>query len=385
MERYRTRLLRWFAFLICSATIGLGGCSKSGQQQAQADQPPTPVDVVTLTLTETKLTSTHPGRVIAFRTAEIRPQVSGIIIKRLFKEGAYVEAGTQLYLIDPASYEAELATAKGELAVAQANEHSARLKAQRYRTLVSTKAVSQQEADEVEAAWKSAQAEVKAAEARVKSAQINVDYTLISAPISGIISRSAFTEGALVSAQQETALATIHQLSPVYVDIQQPVVELLKMKRLPALKVPSVTLQLEDGTSYGEAGKLQFSEVSVNMGTGTVNTRAVFENNGGLLLPGLFVRATIVSESLEQAILAPQQGIARQPNGATTALVVNEAGIVETRSVEVVRAIKDKWLVKSGLAEGDRLVVSGLQKIKPGVKVNAIERDKTLAATGDRS
>ncbi len=385
MERYRTRLLRWFAFLICSATIGLGGCSKSGQQQAQADQPPTPVEVVTLTLTETKLTSTHPGRVTAFRTAEIRPQVSGIIIKRLFKEGAYVEAGTQLYLIDPASYEAELATAKGELAVAQANAHSARLKAQRYRTLVSTKAVSQQEADEVEAAWKSAQAEVKAAEARVKSAQINVDYTLISAPISGTISRSAFTEGALVSVQQETALATIHQLSPVYVDIQQPVVELLKMKRLPALKVPSVTLQLEDGTSYGEAGKLQFSEVSVNMGTGTVNTRAVFENNGGLLLPGLFVRATIVSESLEQAIFAPQQGIARQPNGATTALVVNDAGIVETRSVEVVRAIKDKWLVKSGLAEGDRLVVSGLQKIKPGVKVNAIERDKTLAATGDRS
>ena len=211
----------------------------------------------------------------------------------------------------------------------------------------------------------------------MQSARINLDYTRITAPISGVISRSSITEGALVSAQQADALATVRQLQPVYVDIRQPAATLLQMKRTSDAPNASVKLKLEDGSPLSESGQLQFSESSVDEGTGTVNVRALFDNKERLLLPGLFVRAEVVVEHLDNALLAPQRGISRLPNGATTAMVVGADNQVETRSVAVGRAKDDNWIVKSGLEAGDRLIIAGLQKIAPGAKVNPREANST--------
>lgn len=373
MKAIISSLRHWPVLLFACVAVVLAGCQEDNGQTAGAAPPPTPVEVVTLQAQPLDISETYSGRVTAHRTAEIRPQVSGIILQRTFEEGSFVKAGDLLYQIDPALYEADLASAKSELALAQANAESARLLAQRYSQLVKNSAVSRQEADNAQAAWKQAQAQIQAARAAVQRATINLEYTRITAPISGIISRSNVTEGALVSAQQSTALATIHQLSPIYVDFRQPASALLNLKRAPDQDAPTISIQLEDGTRFAEAGTLKFAESQVDESTGTVNLRALFANEKGLLLPGMYVRARMVIQHLDDAILAPQPGIIRQPNGSATAMVVNADGVVEARMVETDRAIGDQWLITSGLAAGDRLIVKGLQKIRPGAPVTPQE------------
>ncbi|MET0090709.1 MAG: efflux RND transporter periplasmic adaptor subunit [Candidatus Thiodiazotropha sp.] len=355
-----------------AGTLLLNGCDNTGGTQAQTEQqkPPPAVEIVTVKPQNFDLKETYAGRVSAFRTAEIRPQVNGIILKRYFEEGAEVNTGDKLYQIDPAVYQAELDRAKSELAVSEANAESVRLKAERYRELLITKAISQQDADDAEASWKQAKAQIQVARAAVQSAQINLDYTRITAPISGVISRSNVTEGALVSAQQQTALATIRQLSPVYVDIQQPASALLRMRRAGDSITHDVHLKLEDGTPHDEIGRLQSYEANVDEGTGTVNVRALFDNQQRLLMPGMFVRADVIIQHFDQAILVPQQGVTIKPNGKTTAILVGQENKVESREIKVIQAVEDKWLVGSGLYEGDRVVVKGLQKIQDGAVVN---------------
>ncbi|MBT00452.1 MAG: MexE family multidrug efflux RND transporter periplasmic adaptor subunit [Oceanospirillaceae bacterium] len=370
MDRLIASLKRWPTLALVIGGAFLAGCQDSSEQQQQGAAPPPPaVEFVTLQTESVNISETYSGRVTAYRSAEIRPQVSGIILERAFEEGARVEAGDLLYQIDPAVYEAELAAARSELALARANAESARLLAERYASLVKTSAVSQQEADDASAAWKQAQAQIQAAEAAVKRAQIDLDYTRITAPIAGIISRSNVTEGALVSAQQSTALARVHQLSPVYVDIRQPASALLKLKRDSGVPETSIQVSLDDGTTYPETGTLKFAESQVDQDTGTVNIRALFNNSDEWLLPGMFVRASVVIEQLDNAILAPQPGIIRQPNGAASAMVITEEDKVESRPVSVGRAIGNKWLVNDGLQAGDRIIVKGLQKVSPGAQV----------------
>jgi membrane fusion protein (multidrug efflux system) len=369
MGKFEPRIRYRLLLAAASATIlTLAGCSDQQAAAPQAMQmPPPAVDVVTLKSETLELKDTLAGRVSAFRTAEIRPQVNGIILKRFFDEGATVKAGDKLYQIDPSLYQAALASAEAQLTVAEANAYAARLKAKRYKELSKKSAISAQEVDDSEAAAKQADAQVKAAQAEVRSAKVNLGYTEITAPISGVIGRSTITEGALVSAQQATALTTIRQLTPIYVDIQRPAASLMRMKN-PSLS-RSVTVELDDGTPYADVGELQFADVSVDQGTGTVNVRAQFENKDALLLPGMFVRANVPSALIENAILVPQQAIVRQANATTTAYVLDDANVVSLRGVEVTRAIGDKWLVKVGLNAGDRVIISGLQKVKPGITV----------------
>ncbi|MEQ9023007.1 MAG: efflux RND transporter periplasmic adaptor subunit [Pseudomonadales bacterium] len=371
--------------LIVVTLFLLQACS-SEEQSASSQSQPMDVNVVRLQPEDITLKSTLVGRVSSIRSAEIRPQVSGIILKRYFEEGSQVESGQSLYQIDPAIYEANLANAKGQLAVAKANEHAAELRASRLRKLVASGTVSQQDFDDAEAVWLQAQANRQAAEAAVKSAQINLDYTQIKAPISGVISRSMVTEGALVSAQQAQVLATIRQLSPIYVDVQRPAKELLAMKQQAnGSAATEVSLELENGSQYEEVGYLKFSESSVDAGTGTVTTRTEFPNVNGLLLPGMFVRATLASGEVEGAILAPQRGITLGADGNASALVVGENNMVEARNLILGEAIGDKWLVSEGLGAGDQLIISGLQKIQPDMPVNPSEVVMTSSATDANS
>lgn len=368
MGLFKTRTRHRLTFAVSALLLTLVGCSKQqGGAAPAAQMPPPAVDVVTLSSETLELKDTLAGRVSAFRTAEIRPQVTGIILKRFFDEGATVKAGDKLYQIDPTLYQATLASAEAELSIANANAYAARLKADRYKELSRKSAISKQEVDDSDAAAKQAEAQVKAAQAAVRTARINLGYTEITAPISGVIGRSTITEGALVSAQQSNALTVIRQLSPIYVDIQRPAASLMRMKN-PSLS-HDVTIELDDGTPYEEVGELQFADVSVDPGTGTVNVRALFKNDSNLLLPGMFVRANVPSSLINDAILVPQKAIMREANAATTTYIVNSSNVVEMRGVEVTRTIGDKWLVKAGLEAGDRVIVSGLQKVKPGITV----------------
>lgn len=366
--------------ILASAAIGLllTGCQPDQQAApngAGATRPPAAVDVRTLLAEDIELKETSSGRVTAFREAEVRPQISGIIQKRLFEEGSVVKKGDVLYQVDPAPYQAALESAKAGLAVAQANLDSTRNKAERYRTLAAQSAVSRQDAEDATAAWKLAEAQIQVAKAAIQSANINLGYTRITAPISGVASRSSVTEGALVSAQQATALATIRQLSPVYVDIKRNA--LMAMKSVQQSEM-EVTLTLEDGTPYAETGVLKFSESSVDEGTGMLNARVLFENKDGQLLPGMFVRASLATKTVPNALLVPQQGITRTPNGGASALVVNADNKVESRDVIVSQTIGDQWLVGSGLAVGDRVIYSGLQKVKVGDTVQPLEDGKPM-------
>ncbi|WP_263139680.1 efflux RND transporter periplasmic adaptor subunit [Pseudomonas sp. RIT-PI-AD] len=355
------------------AILTLGGCSKPA---AEAPSKQTPeVSVVTLKAQPFNLTTELPGRTSAYRIAEVRPQVSGIIQKRLFTEGGQVKAGDQLYLIDPSSYQA---TAKS----AQATLASAKSLADRYKQLVVDQAVSKQEFDEAQAARLQA-------EAALERANIDVRYTKVNAPISGRIGRSSVTEGALVSNGQSQALATIQQLDPIYVDVTQPSKDLLRLRRdfaggklqKAGENAARVQLTLEDGTPYGHEGTLAFSEVSVDEGTGSVTLRAVFPNPENELLPGMFVHALLVAGVRQDAILAPQRGITRNLKGEATALVVNAQNKVELRQLKTDRTVGDQWLVNEGLAAGDRLIVDGLQFIQPGMEVRAVEVAEQQPAT----
>jgi membrane fusion protein, multidrug efflux system len=368
--------------------LALSGCSESQPQaQAQGGPPPPPaVGVVTLHTQPVTLTTDLPGRTAAFRTAEVRPQVSGVLLKRLFNEGDMVQAGQQLYQIDPAPYEAALASAQATLAHARASVRTAQAVVDRYEPLVATHAVSRQDYDNAVGTLEQNKADVASAEASVKTASINLTYTKVLSPIEGRTGRSSVTEGALLTANQTTALVTVTQLDPIYVDVTQPTTTILRLKREFASgqirsvgegKIP-VKLLLEDGSPYDQDGTLQFSEVTVDQGTGAVTLRALFPNKDGLLLPGMFVREQLQEGIVQNGILAPQQGVTHNPKGQPTALVVDGDSKAQIRILKTDRAIGSDWLVTDGLKDGDRLIVSGVQKARPGMPVTVNE-----IATGD--
>jgi membrane fusion protein (multidrug efflux system) len=366
----------------------LSGCGQQASTESVAAIPD--VGIVEIQAQAVTLTTELSGRTSAFQVSEVRPQVGGIIQKRLFVEGADVKAGQALYQIDPATYQATYDSARASLAKAEASLISTRNKASRYEELVAIKAVSQQDNDDSQAALKQAQADVASAKAAVETARINLDYTRVAAPISGRIGRSSVTPGALVTAGQSAALATVQQLDTIYVDVTQSSAELLRLKRDLAsgqLKAAganqaSVKLMLEDGSVYPEAGKLQFSDVTVDQSTGSITLRAVFPNPKGDLLPGMYVRAVLEEGGEDRAILVPQQGVTRDTKGNPTALVVGAENKVELRVLKTRRTVGDKWLVSEGLKAGDKLIVDGLQKIGPGMPVNpvpALSADKAAA------
>lgn len=368
----------------------LTGCEqKADNQGSQQARPPASVNVMTLAPQAITLTSSLPARTVAYRKADVRPQVSGIIEKRLFEEGSQIEAGQQLYQIDPAIYEAELANAKAELSRAEAALKTAKARENRYQNLLDENAISRQEYDDALATFQQAQAEIEVRQAMVKTAQTNLDYTHVNAPISGRIGKSNVTEGALVTAQQEAVLATIHQLDPMYVDISQPSRALLDLRKkvidreINQQSAPTVTLTLEDGSRYPHQGQLQFAEVDVDPSTGDVVLRAIMPNPDQLLLPGMFVRAEITEGKIDAAILAPQKAISFNREGNASAYVVNSSNEVEARELEVGRAIDGHWLVKSGLSAGDQLIVAGLQKVAPGAKVSIDQKRDQTEADGD--
>ncbi len=318
------------------------------------------------------------GRVAAFRIAQVRPQINGIICKRLFVEGSHVKAGQILYRIDPDIYQAALESARASLARAQAVEYAARLKAQRYKTLVATKAVSIQEQTEIQAAWKQSQAEVLAAKAAVKTAQINVNYTDIKAPISGHIGTSLVSEGALVTAQQSSALAAIQQIDPVYVDVTQSADDLFQlknqiMKNRKGMESPAKTrvqVLLSDGSLYGPEGEVSFSGVTVDPTTGAVVLRAIVPNPDQVLLPGMFVRARLISSSKRSVLTVPQAALRRDSKGTASVMVVTPDSIVENRMVQTGHIMGKDYVITGGLVKGEQVVVYGLQKIRPGMKVS---------------
>ncbi len=384
-------LLKWTGALL-ALLIVLAGCG-SGQGQ-QGGPPPVPeVATVTVQLQSVELTTELPGRTSPYLVAEIRPQVNGIIKKRLFREGSDVKAGQLLYQIDPAPFQAALDSARASLGKAQANLPSIRLKAERYQELLADKAVSRQDLDDAAAAVNQARAEIEYWKAQVEGARINLGYTKVSAPISGRIGKSSLTDGALVTAYQPGALATIQQLDPIYVDVSQSSAELLRLKRhLEAGRLSAddkngrkVRVLLEDGTPYPLAGRLQFRDITVDQATGSFTLRIVVPNPKHLLLPGMFVRAEVQEGIAEQAILVPQQGVSRTPKGDPVALVVDEAAKVQQRQLTLNRAISDKWLVSSGLSPGDRLIVEGMMNLRPGAPVKAVawEGPKTGAVGPD--
>ncbi len=366
------------------AVIAVGLGYLAWNKPSQAEQPaaarvaPAPeVAVVTMQEKEVRLTSELPGRTAVYQVAEIRPQVGGIIQKRAFTEGTEVKSGDLLYQIDPSTYEVAVARAKAAVAKAKAELEPARLKAVRYRDLIRTKAVSQQDHDEVQAALALAEANVSSAKAELDAARIDLERTRVEAPISGRIGRSSITPGALVTANQAMAMATVQQLDPIYVDLTQSNVELLRMKR--ALEngtiqsagetAAKVRLTLEDGTVYAHEGVLQLAEASVDQNTGSVTLRAVFPNPKRDLLPGMYVRATVEEGVLANALLIPQQAVIRNAQGQPLAMVVDAQEKVTSRELELDRAVGGDWIVRQGLAAGDRVIVEGLQKARPGVQV----------------
>ena len=351
------------------------GCGKKEQAKTVAE-----VSVVTLQPERVAITSELPGRTSAYLVAEVHPQVNGIVQQRLFTEGSDVKEGEILYQIDPRPYQAAFDTASAGLARAEANLSPVRKRAERYKTLVAENAVGQQDYDDVAAALKQAEAEVQSLKAGVESARINLGYTRIVAPIAGRIGKSNVTPGALAAAYQGPAFTTIQQLDQVYVDSPQSSAILLGIQRNLASnrlkggtpEQAKVKLLLEDGTPYAQQGTLKFSDVTVDPSTGSQILRMVFPNPRHILLPGMYVRAIIEEGVAEQAILVPQQGVTRDPKGTAIAMVVDGADKVEQRTLKVDRAIDGKWLVLEGLHAGDRVIVEGLQKIRPGVAVKIV-------------
>lgn len=345
--------------------------SKMGQpHQGMANQGPMPVTVIRL---ETEKNRTHielPGRVVAFKEAEIRPQVTGIITERLFTEGSEVKQGQQLYQIDPAPYQAAYDSAMADLAKAQANVQSISAKNKRYQELVKIEAISKQEYDDVQAELAQANADVAIASAAVDQTKINLDYTKMYAPISGRIGKSTVTKGALVTANQPETLTRITQLDPVYVDMTQPSSQLSDMRgQASGTNELPVLLFLENETTpYPHQGKLQFSDITVDQTTGSVLLRAIFNNPQGTLLPGLFVKTqTLLKET--DSLLIPQKATTRSADGSLNAWVVDDKNIVSPRPIMAEKAVGDKWLVQKGLQAGDIVIIEGFQKIAPGTVI----------------
>ncbi|CDW15776.1 acriflavin resistance protein A precursor [Salmonella enterica subsp. enterica serovar Paratyphi A] len=378
--------------LMLSGSLALTGCDDKQDQQGGQQMPE--VGVVTLKTEPLQITTELPGRTVAYRIAEVRPQVSGIILKRNFVEGSDIEAGVSLYQIDPATYQATYDSAKGDLAKAQAAANIAELTVKRYQKLLGTQYISKQEYDQALADAQQATAAVVAAKAAVETARINLAYTKVTSPISSRIGKSSVTEGALVQNGQASALATVQQLDPIYVDVTQSSNDFLRLKQELAngsLKQENgkakVDLVTSDGIKFPQSGTLEFSDVTVDQTTGSITLRAIFPNPDHTLLPGMFVRARLQEGTKPTALLVPQQGVTRTPRGDATVLVVGADNKVETRQIVASQAIGNKWLVTDGLKAGDRVVVSGLQKVRPGaqVKVQEITADnKQQAASGDQ-
>lgn len=367
--------------LALAGALTLTACSeKSGQANAQGAgaQKPT-VTVIDTVATSVPLVSELPGRTTPYLVAEIRPQVGGIVQKRLFKEGGEVEAGQALYQIDPATYQASYDSARAALARAQATLKSARLTARRYGELVKIEAVSTQANDDAQASLAQAEADVASARAAVTSAKVNLDYTRISSPIAGRIGRSSVTRGALVTANQSEALATVQQLDPIYVDLTQSSTSLLNLREQIATgkvkaangQVP-VTLMFENGSQYEKTGTLAFSEVTVDESTGSVTLRAEFPNPEGVLLPGMYVRAHIEQGETTHAVLVPHKALTRNARGEAQVLIVNAEGKVEARTVTADQSRGDQWVITAGLSGGEKLITEGLQKVRAGADVNAV-------------
>lgn len=379
-----TTFLRNSSFIALFILI-LSACDTKNSKPEQAAKPasmPAPaVEIQTIETKALKLSSELTGRTSPYRIAEVRPQVSGIILERAFNEGEYVKSGQVLYKIDAANYQAEYDRVKATLARNEAALTTARLKAERYAGLVKVKSISQEAYEEADAALKQAQASIAMDKAALQSARIALDYTQVSAPIAGYIGRSNVTQGALVTANQLTSLASIRQLDPIYVDVTQSSVDLLRLKRAlsrgdverPDANSPEVELILEDGSLYQHKGELKFSEMMVDEKTGSITIRALFPNPDRQLLPGMYVRA-IVQEGIKQnAILIPQQAVTHNASGNATALILNHEDIVEPRNLTIARAINNQWLINEGLNVGDRVIVKGLQKVRPGAKAVATE------------
>lgn len=365
--------------LMLSGSLALTGCDEKPAEQGAGQQTPE-VGIVTLKSEPLQITTELPGRTSAFRIAEVRPQVSGIILKRNFTEGSDIEAGVSLYQIDPATYQASYESAKGDLAKAQAAAKIAQVTLNRYQKLSNTKYISQQDLDTAQADAMQANAAVVAAKAAVETARINLAYTKVTSPISGRIGKSAVTEGALVQSGQTTALATVQQLDPIYVDVTQSSNDFLRLKEeLESGKLKQengkakVELMTNDGKKLPQSGTLEFSDVTVDQTTGSITLRAIFPNPNQSLLPGMFVRARLEEGTNPNAILVPQQGVTRTPRGDATAMIVGEGDKVEVRPITTSQAIGDKWLVTDGLKAGDRVIITGLQKVKPGAQVKAQE------------
>ncbi len=363
--------------ILISASVALTACSRSA-----APPPAAPPQVATVTVARQSLalTTELPGRTAPYRIAEIRPQVNGLIQKRLFTEGAEVQEGQALYQIDPAPFQAALDNAKAALGRAEANLPAIQSRVNRYRQALAEKAVSQQDFDDAEAALKQAEADVQYYRAMVETARINLNYATVVSPISGRIGASTVTDGAIVTAYQPVSLATIQQLDPIYVDVTQSSTDLLRLQRRlqegqlrrGGTNASDVELILPDGTKYPLTGKLQFRDVSVDPTTASVTLRMVFPNPDGVLLPGMFVRAVVKEGENDDAILIPQQTVARDPKGNPFVLLVDANGKVEQRKLTLDRAIKDQWLVSSGLAPGDRVIAEGMQKVRAGVAVKEV-------------
>jgi len=345
---------------------GAGGMGPGG---------PTPVGVIVAKTEAVNLTSELTGRTSAYLVSEVRPQVGGIIKARLFQEGGFVRAGQSLYQIDPATYQAAYNSAAAGLAQAQATATAARLKAERYKGLVEINAVSKQDNDDAQAAALQAAANVAAQKAAVDNARINLGWTKVVSPISGRIGKSSVTPGALVTASQATALATVQDLSKIYVDLTQSSADMLKLQaavnsgKLGRSGSTQVTLKLEDGSTYPLPGRLEFSDITVDPTTGSVGLRATFDNPNGVLLPGMYVRAQLGAGVANSGMLIPQAAVSRDPKGNATVMVVGAKGMAEARQIVAPQTVGDKWLVTSGLKAGEQVIVEGLQKVQPGAPV----------------
>ncbi len=384
----------WSMALAAIASVFLLAACENGHGKAAAPIPVPEVATVTIEPQQVELTTELPGRTRAYLVAEIRPQVNGIIQKRLFREGSDVKAGDLLYQIDPAPFKVAYDSAKASLGKAQANLPSIRSRVERYQELLVDKAVSQQEYDDAVAAVEQAKAEIEYWKTAVEAARINLAYTRVTAPISGRIGRSSITDGALVTAYQPTSLATIQQLDPIYVDVTQSSVELLRLKHdvetgeliTDRESGRKVRILLEDGTPYPLEGSLQFRDVTVDPATGSFTLRIVVPNPQHLLLPGMFVRAVVREGTAAQAILVPQQAVSRNPKGEPIVLVVDEGGTVQQRKLTLNRAIGDQWLVSSGMSGGERVIIEGMLNVRPGTAVKAVPLNgpKTGAETANK-
>lgn len=362
---------------VALAAMTLAACGK----KPQGPQNMVPeVGVVTLQPQNVTLTTDLPGRTTAYRVADVRARVDGIVLKRDFTEGGDVKAGQRLYKIDPATYQASFDSAKATLAKAEANRASTKLLADRYKNLVAAEAVSKQDYDNAVASALQAEADVAAGKAAVETARINLSYTDVPSPISGITGLSQVTEGAYVQSSGATLMTTVQQIDPMYVNVTQSAADGLRLRAaLAAGKLQSagpnaakVSLTLEDGTTYPLDGKLQFSDITVDQTTGSVTVRALFPNPNKVLLPGMFVHAQLKEGSKPNALMVPQQGVTRDQKGEPTALIVNKEGKVELRHLVTDRAIGDKWLVTSGLEAGDQVIVAGLQKVRAGAPAKPV-------------